>query len=130
MKIIIGLLFMMSACAAQAELSQFGQSSGNTSYFDASSVKRSGTKVRVWTVTEFRQREKAGFLSTRSHKELDCKNLQERTLQFMAYAESKGQGKVVGEVSEANAWEDIVPGTRNSRLLHMVCGESASPLKQ
>jgi len=79
--------------------------------------------VQVWTVTEFRQRQAAGFLSTRSHKELDCKSLQERTMQFMAFTESTGQGKTVGEVNEANTWESIQPGTRNSRLLHMVCGD-------
>ena len=122
MKFITFLVLLFSAMAANAQLKQFGQSRENTSYYEASTVKRSGNKVSVWTLTEYRQREKAGFLSTRSHKEIDCKNDQERTLQFMAYAENKGQGQVVGDVSEPNAWQDIVPGTRNSRLLLMVCG--------
>jgi len=123
MKAFICLWLLLSACFAQAELRQFGQSPGNTSFYDTNTVNRTGNKVQVWTVTEFRQRQAAGFLSTRSHKELDCKNLQERTMQFMAFTESTGQGKTVGEVNEANTWESIQPGTRNSRLLHMVCGD-------
>jgi len=123
MKAFICLWLSLSPCFAQAELRQFGQSPGNTSYYDTNTVNRTGNKVQVWTVTEFRQRQAAGFLSTRSHKELDCKNLQERTMQFMAFTESQGKGKSVGEVNEANTWESIQPGTRNSRLLHMVCGD-------
>lgn len=121
MKYLISLLLLSSAASAHADLKQFGQSRENTSYYEAATVKRSGTKVSVWTLTEFRQREKAGFLSTRSHKEIDCKNQQERTIQYMAYAENKGQGQVVGEINESNSWQDIAPGTRNSRLLLMVC---------
>jgi hypothetical protein len=123
MKAFICLWLSLIASFAQAELRQFGQSTGNTSYYDTNTVNRTGNKVQVWTVTEFRQRQAAGFLSTRSHKELDCKSLQERTMQFMAFTESKGQGKTVGEVKEANTWESIQPGTRNSRLLHMVCSD-------
>jgi hypothetical protein len=123
MKAFICLWLSLIGCFAQAELRQFGQSPGNTSYYDTNTVHRTGNKVQVWTVTEFRQREAAGFLSTRSHKELDCKSLQERTMQFMAFTESKGKGKTVGEVNEANTWESVQPGTRNSRLLHMVCGD-------
>ena len=121
MKYLISLLLLTSAAGAHADLKQFGQSRENTSYYEAATVKRSGSKVSVWTLTEFRQREKAGFLSTRSHKEIDCKNQQERTIQYMAYAENKGQGQVVGEINEPNSWQDIAPGTRNSRLLLMVC---------
>lgn len=123
MKYIVCILLLISTAAAQAGLQPYGQSRENTSYFEAESVKRSGNKVSVWTLTEYRQREKAGFLSTRSHKELDCKNQQERTVQYIAYAENKGQGAVVGEINEPNAWQDIAPGTRNSRLLQMVCAE-------
>ena len=123
MKAFICLWLSLIGCFAQAELRQFGQSPGNTSYYDTNTVHRTGNKVQVWTVTEFRQREAAGFLSTRSHKELDCKSLQERTMQFMAFTESKGKGKTVGEVNEANTWESVQPGTRNSRLLHMVCSD-------
>jgi hypothetical protein len=123
MKVLIYLCLSLSALSAQAELRQFGQSPGNTSYYDTHTVIRTGNKVQVWTITEFRQREAAGFLSTRTHKELDCKSQEERSIQFMAYADSKGQGKVVGEVNESNAWQSIPPGTRNSRLLHMVCGD-------
>jgi len=123
MKYFLSILLMITAASAQAELKQYGQSRENTSYFEAPSVKRSGSKVSVWTLTEYRQREKAGFLSTRSHKEIDCKNQQERTVQYVAYAENKGQGQVVGEINEPNSWQDIISGTRNSRLMMMVCGE-------
>ena len=123
MKILLFLCLYLTALSAQAELRQFGQSPGNTSFFDTSTVHRSGNKVQVWTLTEFRERQAAGFLSTRTHKELDCKSQEERSIQFMAYADSKGKGKVVGEVNESNAWQSIPPGTRNSRLLHMVCGD-------
>jgi hypothetical protein len=122
MKNFISLVLLISSAAAHADLKQFGQSRENTSYYEAASAKRTGTKVSVWTLTEYRQPEKAGFLSTRSHKEIDCKSQQERTVQYIAYAENKGQGQVVGEINEANAWQDIAPGTRNSRLLQMVCG--------
>jgi len=121
MKHLISLLWMIGATGAHADLKLFGQSRENTSYYEAASVQRSGSVVRVWTLTDYRQREKAGFLSTRSHKELDCKNQQERSIQYMAYAENKGQGLVVGEIDEPNAWQDITPGTRYSRLLLMVC---------
>ncbi len=122
MKFLFSVLLLICSAAVQAGLQQFGQSRENTSYFEASSVKHSGTQVRVWTLTEYRQIQKAGFLSTRSHKEIDCKNQQERTLQFLAYAENKGQGQVVAEINEPNAWQPIVSGTRHSRLLMMVCG--------
>ncbi len=123
MKYFLSVLLLIVTASAQAGLKQYGQSRENTSYFDSASIKRSGTKVSVWTMTEYRQAEKAGFLSTRSHKEIDCKNQQERTVQYIAYAENKGQGQVVGEINEPNSWQDIVSGTRNSRLLLMVCGE-------
>ena len=123
MKYFVCLLLLISATAAHAGLKMFGQSRENTSYYEAASVRRSANQVSLWTLTDYRQREKAGFLSTRSHKELDCKEQQERTLQYIAYAENKGQGQVVGEINEPNAWQDIVPGTRNSRLLQMVCAE-------
>jgi hypothetical protein len=122
MKFLTCLFFMMLTANAQAGLQQFGQSRENTSYYEAATVKHSGSKVSVWTLTEYRERQKAGFLSTRSHKEMDCKNQQERTVQYMAYAENKGQGQVVGEINEPNSWQDIAPGTRNSRLLLMICG--------
>jgi len=122
MKYLISVLLLISTAAVQAGLEQFGQSRENTSYFEASSVQHMGTQVRVWTLTEYRQIQKAGFLSTRSHKEMDCKNQQERTLQFLAYAENKGHGQVVAEINEPNAWQPIVSGTRNSRLWWRVCG--------
>jgi hypothetical protein len=122
MKYAVSLLLLTSAMTAHADFKLFGQSRENTSYYDADSIKRSGPMVSVWTLTEYRQAEKAGFLSTRSHKELDCKKQQDRTLQYIAYAENKGQGQVVGGINEPSDWQDIAPGTRNSRLLQMVCG--------
>ena len=100
---------------------------GTTVYADPASIRKSGSKVKMWRLDDFKSiRNTFGIinLSSRSLNEYDCKNKQ--VMMHFLYVHSGNMGR--GEAVQINGeyccwWSHVSPGTINEILWKTACGK-------
>ncbi len=127
MKILTLLLtLLLITTNAYAEWTIFGLGgSGSVNFYDKSTVKRNGNKIKVWTYLNFASYDKlANYLnisSMRSLQEIDCVNETLRTLSFQTFTEQDLNGDVINVPITDQTTTYIPPDSPNADLMKLVC---------
>jgi hypothetical protein len=122
-KLLTLLASLVLTGPAWAEWVRVGQSEIGYKYIDPATIRKDGNLVRVWSLTNLKQRHKDGELSSRSRIEYDCK--QER-LKFLSMTEHSGPMASGTELRSAigdGQWSDIPPGSLSETVLKIVCAK-------
>lgn len=97
----------------------------NVVYVDSSTLRKNGTKVKLWRMIDFRMAQSvsgAQFLSVVAQDEFDCQNELRRPIFGQAYSENMGAGTQVNKFNDPNSkWEPIPPGTAFAELWKYSC---------
>ena len=128
-RLLIGLMLLMTAGAANAEWTLIGSSGDEfIQYVDLATIRRNGNLVKMWDLADFKtvQKSAAGesYLSNKIQTEYDCKEEKSRSLAFTWFSGKMGSGKVV--VSNGNVrdeWSPIGPGSIAEALWKIACGK-------
>jgi hypothetical protein len=98
-------------------------------YIDPATIREDGNLRRVWVITDSKQREEDGKMSTRARKEYDCKEEQFRILSLSTHSEPMAGGEILWSRSsdDSGKWEDVPPNSIAEAVLKIVCASVAAP---
>ena len=101
-KMFLLVLLTLASNSAMADWVGIGRAKDGIGkfYANASSVQKTGSKVSLWTLTDFNQTQKipSGLKPYRSYKlrlEIDCKQSVVRNMGFAVYNGNMAKGEVV-----------------------------------
>ena len=126
MKKLIFALLMFISCSVWAEWVVVGESTsdGTTFNIDPATVRREGTLLRYWKLTNLTVQNKSGNMSWRTREELDCKRERYRLTSMTTFSGPMLGGKINGSFSwPDDEWTDIAPGTMNETVMKYVCAK-------
>ena len=125
-KIILNLLSVLISSSAAAEWTRVGGGGdGSDVYVDLETLRRNGSKVKLWTLRNFKTlngETKVKHLSNKIQWEMDCKEEQIRMPAYMEFAGRDGAGKTVATQFLPNdSWTPIVPGSVGQLISEVAC---------
>jgi hypothetical protein len=112
---------MLLAGSAWAEWVIYAENDVNSFYFDPATLRKDGNMRRGWELTNYKQRDKYGSISSRSRCEYDCKYERFRILTISEHSEPMARGSVTRQQYEGGPWADIPPDTISEKLFKVVC---------
>ncbi len=126
-KTAVGLLLVLVAGTAMADWLPVKADPKVRVMADASSMRRSGDMVTMWSVINYTQPRKTEdgttYLSSKQHLEYDCVDHLSRRLEFSRHSDFTGLGQVVYSNNSTGAWSPVAAGTVAGELLKFACGE-------
>ena len=93
------------------------------SYIDPSTIRKEGNLRTAWTIQNYKQRDKAGAISTRTTEEFDCKNKRYKFLAFTRYTEPMAKGKTVSSIERPGEWDEIPPNSAAEGVRKIACAQ-------
>ncbi|MDB4844387.1 hypothetical protein OAH55_02435 [Hellea sp.] len=122
--LILTLLFstLMFASPAYADWESIGVSvDGNTIYVDFDRIRKNGSYVYWWELTDFVKPKKNGTLSIKQYEQGDCEVFGIKGLSGMYYKQPMGEGS--GELYSPSNPEWIYPSPNSAAetILKQVC---------
>ncbi len=125
-KLLLILMLAAVSSSAMAEWVEIGVDTKKyIDYVDPETIRKSGNKVKMWEMTDFKTVQELDgkqFMSTKVLKEYDCKEGQSRQLYLSVYSENMGRGNTIisGDRSE-DKWKPTTPGTVGEGLWQFAC---------
>lgn len=125
------LLSMLAACAtttdpeqtvpASAEWVRYAESDSTVFYYDPVSVRTNGVFRRVWSLSDLKERDPDGELSTVILEEYDCTEKWYRQVYLSSHSENMGRGTTIlrGHMPENRYY--VAPWTIADAILQIVC---------
>ena len=128
MKKILILLLLMVSTSVFAEWTRVTESADGdiTAYADSETIKRKGSKVKMWSMNDYKtvhSLDNGGYLSGASYDEYDCKGGTKRMLDLYLYSGNMRQGDIVYSSTTKDEAESVMPGSINETLLIIACGK-------
>ena len=98
---------------------------GGKHYYDNSSIKRNGDKVKVMHYANFSQDDELAKItkmgSARVLYEIDCVNKTREILEFKAFSKTDLKGDMTDSMNPKPEIENIVPNSIGAVLMKLVC---------
>jgi len=99
-----------------------------TVYVDPETTRREGNLVTMWQLIDFKwmqgsARGPARFLSTKTHKQLDCQRKLVRLLVYTEFSLQMGTGIRVDGYVDKDQWLPVEPESINYALWQLACGK-------
>jgi len=115
----------LDAMAAWVEV-RVSKDGNATAYVDASTNVKTGSKVKMWALLDFRLAKTMGgktYLSTRQQNEIDCSKKTIRLLSFALYSGNMGNGDAVYESSNIGNWDKVSKDGLDKMFMDTACGK-------
>ena len=131
----LSALQVLSSAPAYAEWVVVGYSEslgGYTIYADPDTVRRKGDLVKVWTLTDYTNRQTiAGisFLSSKAQNDFDCAEERQRELAVTWLSGNMGNGNGVWNNSDETPWRPVAPGSVGQGVWKFACGCAIAPCR-
>jgi len=124
--ILLALLLITTNANAYAEWTYFSKNvGGDILFYDKSSVKRNGDKVKVWTymniLPDDKEAKSLNMGSGRSLEEIDCVNETRKTLSFQSFTKQNLEGDMRNVSITNRPITYIVPDSSEAILMKLVC---------
>ena len=130
MKKILILLLLMVSTSVFAEWTRVGSDGEITVFVDLQTIRKVGSKVKMWTLMDFKTVQQVStldtttYLSGANHKEYDCEEETTRFLDIHRYSENIASGHIVySQTNMKDEPESVIPGTLPEQLLRIACGK-------
>lgn len=94
-----------------------------TFYVDPTTIRKEGNLRTAWTIQNYKQRDTAGAISTRTTEAFDCTNERYKFFAFTRYSEPMGKGKTVSSVEEPGDWKELPPDSAAEAILKIACAQ-------
>jgi hypothetical protein len=93
----------------------------NKFYIESTSVKKSGSYLRAWGLTDYAKRNEYGSKSHKTYYEIDCNDSRIRSISYTFYTENMGRGEANSYNPEKFEWVYASPDSINSYIVGYVC---------
>ena len=108
--------------SAIAEWTVAGRSEGAVIYYDPATIRKSGSKVIIWSLHDYKTpRGQIEYSSVTLESEYDCIKKQSRRLFISFYQKSMGTGATIKKEIERRNWVPITEGTIKEAIWKMAC---------
>ena len=129
MKLFIAVLLAVFSTNVLAEWTRVSGSDNQTTYADLSTLRKSGDRVKMWRLFDYKvvriiTADGTRHLSTTGQDEYDCKEETSKALTFTEYSKNMTAGEAVynsGNLHEE--FEPITPGSASASLFKVACGK-------
>ena len=127
-KLILAVLLIVTSTSAMAEWKLINYSDEISLYVDSTSIRKDGTKAKMWYLQDFKTPQKdmgKPYLSKIIKSVNDCKNETDKTLAIVFYQGNMQQGKITLQLDYADGESierAIVPGSIGEILWKIACG--------
>ncbi|OGA31929.1 MAG: hypothetical protein A3G80_01870 [Betaproteobacteria bacterium RIFCSPLOWO2_12_FULL_62_13b] len=118
------MLLAVVSSSASAAWVELGSNDYSTYYVDATSIRRDGDTVKMWSLLDFRKArtfEKLPYMSLKAQGEYDCKREQLRVFSGTRQSENMGEGDAVSRISEPSEWSAVAPGGIGQAFWKFAC---------
>ena len=127
MKLLIAALLAVFSTNVLAEWTRVGGNDTKTTYADLSTIRKSGDRVKMWELLDFKVVQTVNgqrFLSSVIFAEYDCKEETSRVLAFNWYSKNIGAGEVVHNSGTLHGEpQPVSPVSIVNSLLKLACGK-------
>jgi len=123
-KAILMMLLAAVSSSASAAWVELGSNDYSTYYVDATSIRRDGDTVKMWSLLDFRKArtfENLPYMSLKAQGEYDCKREQLRVFSGTRQSEKMGEGDAVSRISEPSEWSAVAPGGIGQAFWKFAC---------
>jgi hypothetical protein len=126
-RLLLIALLVLSTGPAYGEWIAIDQNTqlGLTTYFDPDTIRRTGDRVKMWVLHDFKTIQTIdgdSYLSIKGQREYDCAEERERAITFTQFSGNMGSGKVVlTALDERRKWEPVQPGSVGQTLWNFAC---------
>ena len=125
-KLLLALLIILITTNSYAEWKFYDISkTGGKHYYDNSSIKRNGDKVKVMHYANFSQDDELAKItkmaSARVLYEIDCVNKTREIIEFKAFSKTDLKGAMTDSMNSNPKIENIVPDSIGAVLMKLVC---------
>lgn len=123
-KAILMMLLAVVSSSASAAWVELGSNDYSTYYADATSIRRDGDTVKMWSLLDFRKArtfENLPYMSLKAQGEYDCKREQLRVFSGTRQSENMGEGDAVSRISEPSEWSAVAPGGIGQAFWKFAC---------
>jgi hypothetical protein len=122
MKHLFLTLFLLMSGSSWAQWSPVAIDVDGTIFnFDYSTLRKDGELRKIWTLSNFVEKDPNGVMSSRVRMEYDCKNELQRFLSFKLFSDRNATGKVIESGDISSSWKDIAPDTAAWKLMQTAC---------
>tara|TARA_Y100001936_G_C16086569_1_gene682185 strand:- start:2367 stop:2762 length:396 start_codon:yes stop_codon:yes gene_type:complete len=99
---------------------------GLTAYADPSTIIKSGAKVEMWVLYDYKTAQinaRKPYLSIRGQWRYDCQGIKEQPAYEILLSENMGRGEVIGKTiyDESMKWIPIVPNSVGMAFWKLAC---------
>ncbi len=119
------LLFLLTSTSALAKWAEVNGGGARTNYVDPSTIRASGSKTKMWGITDFKTAQTLNdmrYLSLAHQQEYDCKEETNRLLASTYYTGNMGTGEVIYSDSDVGSKPaPVMPGTIGEVLFRTAC---------
>lgn len=125
-KLLLLLMLAAVSTSVMAEWVAIGTGDGFILYANPDTIRKSGNKVKMWSLTDYNSVRKVGiekFLSDKSQGEYDCKKEQAKNLYSSWHSENMGKGNVVSATNKPRDWFPVAPDSIGEVSLKFACGK-------
>lgn len=124
-KVIFALLAVLISNNAAAEWTRIaGGDDGSDIYVDLDTVRKNGSKVKFWTLQNFKTLDvdkKSKHFSSKTQWEVDCNEEKISVPVFITYSGKKGTGKTIISDYSPDGWRPLVPDTIGEMIFFVGC---------
>jgi hypothetical protein len=120
MKPLILLLLLVNA-SAWAEWIKIDETDRTVIYIDPERIQKNAQFPTAWQLSDYKQANKRGVLSSQNLIEFDCKEKRRRTLAFTSHSENMAEGKVIFKNLKSGQWHPVPHDSVAEQLMNMAC---------
>ena len=127
-KLLITLTLAFLSTSTMAAWTKVTKSAvvGVTVYADHDTIQKSGNKLNIWTLNDFKVMQEVDgvkYLSIKTQEEFNCDNGQTRSLMHVAYSGNMENGQIVNSYEKTDTWRPVKPGSIGERQSKGACGK-------
>ena len=124
--LLLILSLLLITTNAYAEWTPYSlNAKGSVYFYDKSTVKRNGDKIKVWTYINFApdsiETKSLNMSSARTLEEIDCANETRKALSFHYFTQQNLEGDVRDIGAPDPTIHYIVPNSKLATLMQLVC---------
>lgn len=112
-KLGFALALAIVSSGVLAEWEEVGHSVDLTMYVDRATIRKSGTKVKMWDLRDYKEivdlKNLESYWSIKNQTEYDCKQEKYRSLHFSLYGGKMGSEQVIYASNSIEDWSPIPP---------------------
>jgi len=121
------LAFMNTSAMAEWTAVEWNHEDGGlTLYVDHTTIRKTGNRVKILSLTDFEVVNKEGeisLFSSRVQNEYDCKGKKMRQLFYSLYSGSMGSGKMEYSNSEYQKWVPVESRSMEEAMWRIACSK-------